>query len=159
MVARQKTYDAKCAETRRLQDELSDALRDVTELTGLNTRQAQKITEVQATLLDTHNDRETLRELAADLRQQLAERDVTLRGLVEERQAALDALGRLSDAPLWTPATQQDPLQLARDERDARRALTERLEILQAASERADTHRSERPWIDEQDRQKRAVTS
>jgi chromosome segregation ATPase len=149
---RQKTFDAKCAEVDGLRGALEDAQRDVATLTNLNTRQAQKITEVQAVLLATHSDREALRERLAERERQLADRDVALRGLAEERKAALDALSRLSDAPLWNPASQKDPLQLARDERDARRALSERLELMQAASERADKHRSGQPWIGEQQR-------
>jgi polyhydroxyalkanoate synthesis regulator phasin len=96
MPVRQATLDAERKETRRLQDELADALKDVAELTNLTTRQAQKITDVQSVLLATHNDREALRDRVEQLEQQVAVRDLTHRGLAEERDAALETVGILA---------------------------------------------------------------
>jgi len=149
--AERDTEHAECVRLRRRVGELEAANRAAKETLGFATRAAGMIDSAQVTGLK--NQVKTLeRQLAdaptvAELQRQIAMRDETLRGLAEERNAAVDALSRLSDAPVWTPEAEKDPLQLARDERDARRALTEQLAILQRASEALDAHRNDQPWI------------
>jgi hypothetical protein len=81
----------------------------------------------------------------AALREQIAERDITLRGLAEELDTTKAALARASEPAEWDPS-RGDAAKAWRDEHRARVALTERLALMQRASEARDPHRNDHPW-------------
>jgi chromosome segregation ATPase len=162
MPVRQATYDA---EVGRLLHKVDDAKRDVTTLTNLNTRQAQKITELKAVLLETHHAREEACEQRDAFRGQVdtlkaeltAERmrtaDLTAENtaLASQLEAALAAVSVKYDGSEWADGSTTVTEELRRAKEQIT-ALERRVAVLQAANEALDTHRNGQPWIGEQQR-------
>ena len=98
---------------------------------------------------------------ASALHERIAELIAEVADLASKLEAATAAISVKYDGSEWATGDDSDSVKLRRA-REHAAALETRLADLQRATERADTHRSQRPWIDEQDRhdrQQRTVTS
>jgi uncharacterized membrane protein (DUF2068 family) len=87
-----KRVDELEQQVRDLQAALTEAAREIVEVSGANGMVCAKLDEAEKALARTHESRDEAWKRVTALEQQIAARDITIRGLTVERDTAVAAV-------------------------------------------------------------------